>query len=63
MGPQGGREGSFWNTLEFLGDVKIAGPPPLEKGYVPVLEKVFVCGEGRVWVKETSGLTQRQGNG
>lgn len=58
-----GGEGSFWNTLEFLGDVRIAGPPPLEKGYVSIWEKGFVCGEGRVWVKETSGLTQRQGNG
>lgn len=42
--------------------MKIAGPPPLEKGYVPILEKVFVCSEGRIWVKETLGLTQRQGN-
>lgn len=44
---KGGDWESVWNTLEFL-DVEIAGPPPLEKGYTPVLEKdIFLGGEGR----------------
>lgn len=57
MGPQEGRDReSVWNTLEFLGDVEIAGPPPLEKGYIPVLEKVFLC----VMVREGSGSERDQ---
>lgn len=43
---KGGDWESVWNTLEFL-DVEIAGPPPLEKGYTPVLEKDIFFGGGR----------------
>lgn len=42
---KGGDWESVWNTLEFL-DVEIAGPPPLEKGYIPVLEKDVFWGGG-----------------
>lgn len=57
---EGGDWESVWNTLEFLGDVEIAGPPPLEKGYIPVLEKDILCGvRGEAESEKHQVLAQR----